>query len=161
MTFLDQRHGLALSDPVGGKFRILATDDGGRHWQVRPTAGMPAALDGEFAFAASGTCLVSTQGRAYFATGGGSAARIFSSRDGGRNWSVVDSPIPSGASAGIYSLAFRRPVARDRGGWRLHDADRGAVRVGVPGRSPMDGFPDGAGASTGRGRRGSVADRWR
>lgn len=110
MTFLDQRHGLALSDPVGGKFRILATDDGGRHWQVRPTAGMPAALDGEFAFAASGTCLVSTQGRAYFASGGGSAARIFSSRDGGRNWSVVDSPIPSGASAGIYSLAFADPA---------------------------------------------------
>ncbi|MEV6342281.1 oxidoreductase [Actinoplanes sp. NPDC051851] len=59
LTFLDPRHGLALSDPVDGRFRILATTDGGRSWSVRPTTGMPEALPGEFAFAASGTCLVS------------------------------------------------------------------------------------------------------
>jgi photosystem II stability/assembly factor-like uncharacterized protein len=110
MTFLDPKHGLALSDPVDGKFRILATSDGGRHWQVRPTAGMPDALTGEFAFAASGTCLVSTQGKAYFASGGGATSRIFSSADFGHSWKVVDSPLPSGASAGIYSLAFADPA---------------------------------------------------
>jgi photosystem II stability/assembly factor-like uncharacterized protein len=110
LTFLDRRHGLALSDPVGGKFRILATADGGRSWQVRPTAGMPDALPGEFAFAASGTCLVSAGGRAWFATGGGATARVFSSRDGGRTWSVTGTPVPSGPSAGIYSLAFRDPA---------------------------------------------------
>jgi photosystem II stability/assembly factor-like uncharacterized protein len=109
MTFLDARHGLALSDPVDGKFRILATADGGRHWAVVPGKGMPAALTGEFAFAASGTCLVSTHGVAYFATGGGATARIFSSSDLGRSWKVADSPLPSGASAGIYSLAFAGP----------------------------------------------------
>jgi photosystem II stability/assembly factor-like uncharacterized protein len=107
ITFLDRRHGLALSDPVGGKFRILATADGGRTWRVRPTAGMPDALTGEFAFAASGTCLVSAGGKAFFATGGGATSRVFSSGDGGRTWSVTDTPIPSGPSAGIYSLAFR------------------------------------------------------
>jgi photosystem II stability/assembly factor-like uncharacterized protein len=107
MTFLDRRHGLALSDPVNGKFRILATADGGRSWQVRSTAGMPGALAGEFAFAASGTCLVSAGGRAWFASGGGSAARVFTSADGGRTWSVVDTPVPSGPTAGIYSLAFK------------------------------------------------------
>jgi photosystem II stability/assembly factor-like uncharacterized protein len=107
VTFLDRKHGLALSDPVGGKFRILATSDGGRSWQVRPTTGMPDALPGEFAFAASGTCLVSAGGRAYFATGGGSAARVFTSADGGRHWSVTATPVPSGPSAGIYSLAVR------------------------------------------------------
>lgn len=107
MTFLDRRHGLALSDPVGGRFRILATSDGGRSWTVQSTAGMPAALDGEFAFAASGTCIVSSGRDAWFATGGGATSRVFHSRDVGRTWSVVDSPLPSGASAGIYSLAFR------------------------------------------------------
>jgi photosystem II stability/assembly factor-like uncharacterized protein len=107
MTFLDRRHGLALSDPVNGKFRILATSDGGRSWQVQSTAGMPDALAGEFAFAASGTCLVSAGGRAWFASGGGSAARVFTSTDGGRTWSVVNTPVPSGPSAGIYSLAFK------------------------------------------------------
>jgi photosystem II stability/assembly factor-like uncharacterized protein len=109
LTFLDRRNGLALSDPVDGKFRILATRDGGRSWQVRPTGGMPAALPGEFAFAASGTCLVSAGRHAWFATGGDATARVFSSRDGGWNWSVTDSPVPSGPSAGIYSLAFRSP----------------------------------------------------
>jgi len=109
ITFLDRRHGLALSDPVGGKFRILATADGGRTWAVRDPAGMPAALPGEFAFAASGTCLVSAGGRAFFATGGGERSRVFTSKDFGRTWSVTDSPIPSGPAAGIFSLAFRDP----------------------------------------------------
>ncbi|MFC7527285.1 WD40/YVTN/BNR-like repeat-containing protein [Actinoplanes sp. GCM10030250] len=107
LTFSDRRHGLALADPVGGKFRILATDDGGRSWQVRPTTGMPDALPGEFAFAASGTCLVSAGRHAWFATGGDATARVFHSRDGGRNWTVIDSPLPSGPTKGIYSLAFR------------------------------------------------------
>jgi photosystem II stability/assembly factor-like uncharacterized protein len=107
MTFLDRRHGLALSDPVDGKFRILGTADGGRSWRVQPTAGMPAALTGEFAFAASGTCLVSAGGRAWFATGGGAAARVFTSGNGGLSWRVTDTPMPSGPSAGIYSLAVK------------------------------------------------------
>ncbi|MEV6488913.1 oxidoreductase [Actinoplanes sp. NPDC051633] len=107
ITFLDRRHGLALSDPVGGKFRILATADGGRTWAVRDPAGMPAALPGEFAFAASGTCLVSAGGRAFFATGGGERSRVFTSDDRGRSWHVTDSPLPSGEAAGIFSLAFR------------------------------------------------------
>lgn len=110
LTFVDARHGLALSDPVDGKFRILATSDGGRSWRVTSPAGMPPALDGEFAFAASGTCLVASQGRAFFATGGGSASRVFTSSDVGRTWSAVATPIPSGPSAGIYSLAFRDRV---------------------------------------------------
>jgi photosystem II stability/assembly factor-like uncharacterized protein len=105
-AFLDQRHGLALSDPVDGKFRIAATDDGGRSWRVRPTTGMPDALAGEFAFAASGTCLIAKAGKAWFATGGGATSRVFSSDDGGRSWRVVDSPVPSGEAAGIFSLAF-------------------------------------------------------
>ncbi len=107
LAFSDARHGLALSDPVDGKFRILSTADGGRSWRVLPSTGMPPALAGEFAFAASGTCLVATAGRAWFATGGGAAARVFRSADGGRTWQVAQTPVPSGPSAGIYSLAFR------------------------------------------------------
>ena len=108
MDFFDSRNGLALSDPVDGKFRILATRDGGRTWQVQSTAGMPAALTGEFAFAASGTCLVAGPGRtAWFASGGGDRPRVFKTYDGGRHWSVTDSPMASGAAAGIFSLAFR------------------------------------------------------
>ena len=111
LDFNDQRHGLALSDPVDGKFRIAATSDGGKSWQVQPTAGMPAALPGEFAFAASGTCLVAGPGRtAWFATGGGDRPRVFKTSDGGRTWKVTDSPMASGEAAGIFSLAFRGPL---------------------------------------------------
>ena len=107
MTFFDRRRGLALSDPVDGRFRIIATNDGGRTWGV-VAADMPAALPGEFAFAASGQCLVSDHGRrAWFGTGGSSQARVFRSDDRGRTWQVSGTPIRSGPSAGIFALAFR------------------------------------------------------
>jgi hypothetical protein len=90
--FADGRHGLALSDPVDGRFRILATDDGGRSWQVRPTAGMPPVIDGEYAFA-TGRCLRTSGNRqAWFGTGF-AAARIFHSSNGGWTWSVIDSTV--------------------------------------------------------------------
>ena len=108
MAFNGGGHGLALSDPVDGKFRIAATSDGGKSWKVQPNAGMPAALPGEFAFAASGTCLVAGPGRtAWFATGGGERPRVFRTFDGGRHWTVANSPMASGEAAGIFSLAFR------------------------------------------------------
>jgi len=107
MTFFDRRRGLALSDPVDGRFRIIATSDGGRSWRVLD-ADMPPALPGEFAFAASGQCLVSDGGRrAWFGTGGGAQARVFRTDDGGGSWQVSATPIRSGPTAGIFALAFR------------------------------------------------------
>jgi photosystem II stability/assembly factor-like uncharacterized protein len=106
MTFFDRRHGLALSDPVGGKFRLIETSDGGESWHV-VAADMPAALPGEFAFAASGQCLVSKGRDAWFASGGGAASRVFRSHDRGHTWEVSSTPIPSGDAAGIFALAFR------------------------------------------------------
>ena len=107
MTFFDSRRGLAVSDPVNGRFRIIATDDGGLSWHILSPAGMPAALPGEFAFAASGQCLVSDHGkRAWLASGGGAQARVFRSDDRGATWTVSPTPIESGPSAGIFALAF-------------------------------------------------------
>jgi photosystem II stability/assembly factor-like uncharacterized protein len=127
MTFFDRRHGLALSDPVGGRFRIIETRDGGRSWSV-VNADMPPAIPGEFAFAASGQCLVSSgdilgrsrgdddddddDGRkarlAWFATGGVPPfARVFRSHDGGKSWRVAVTPVASAAAGGIFALAFR------------------------------------------------------
>jgi photosystem II stability/assembly factor-like uncharacterized protein len=108
MDFFDGgRRGLALSDPVGGKFRILGTFDSGRSWHVLPTRGMPDAVEGEFAFAASGSCLVTHGDRdAWFGSGGG-AARVFHSRDGGFTWKVKEAPVPAGEAAGVFSFAFR------------------------------------------------------
>lgn len=103
------RRGLAVSDPVGGKFRILRTVDAGASWSVVPRAGMPRAVDGEFAFAASGTCLVTTGFRDAYLASGGSAARIYHTVNRGRTWTVRDSTIPASAAGGVFSMAFRSP----------------------------------------------------
>jgi photosystem II stability/assembly factor-like uncharacterized protein len=109
MTFFDSRRGLALSDPPDGKkFRIIATDDGGFTWHVVDSAGMPEALPGEFAFAASGQCITSDHGhRAWFGTGGAPQARVFRSEDRGATWTVSATPMHSNEAAGIFALAFR------------------------------------------------------
>jgi photosystem II stability/assembly factor-like uncharacterized protein len=107
--FAGGRRGLAMSDPVDGKFRIAATDDWGQSWHVLPNDGMPPAVAGEFGFAASGTCLVTSGWRdAWFGSGGG-ASRVFHSRDGGMSWTVTDAPIPAAEAGGVFSLAFRGP----------------------------------------------------
>ena len=102
------RKGLALSDPVGGKFRILATRDAGRSWTVLPNDGMPAAVETEAGFAASGDCLVTAGHTAYFGSGG-AVSRVFRSDDFGLTWTATDSTIPPGEAAGVFALAFRRP----------------------------------------------------
>jgi photosystem II stability/assembly factor-like uncharacterized protein len=107
LGFWDQRHGLAMSDPVHGKFRILVTKNGGRSWAKRPGSGMPPALDGEFGFAASGTCLVTAGKADAWIASGGAAARVFHTTDRGRTWTVTDTPIVRSDAGGIFSLAVR------------------------------------------------------
>jgi photosystem II stability/assembly factor-like uncharacterized protein len=108
--FADGRRGLAMSDPVDGRFRILATNDFGLSWHVLPNRGMPPAQTGEAGFAASGTCLVTSGNRdAWLGSGGGATARVYHSRDGGFTWRASDAPIPSTAAGGVFSLAFRTP----------------------------------------------------
>jgi photosystem II stability/assembly factor-like uncharacterized protein len=109
IAFWDSEHGLALGDPVDGRYTILTTDDGGKTWTKTSAEGMPEALANEGAFAASGTCLIA-QGKqnAWFATGGGKTARVFRSKDRGRTWTVHETPVRAGdTKTGIFSLAFR------------------------------------------------------
>jgi photosystem II stability/assembly factor-like uncharacterized protein len=177
MTFFDRRHGLALSDPVGGRFRLIETSDGGRSWEV-VDADMPPALPAEFAFAASGQCLVSAgRGDAWFGTGGDAESRVFRSRDRGESWQVSSTPIPSSPSAGIFALAFRDEkhglavggdflvpavapdhlaLTDDRGSsWELADDAPNEYRSGahwVDDRSAIVVGPTGSDASFDRGR---------
>jgi photosystem II stability/assembly factor-like uncharacterized protein len=109
IAFWDAQHGIAISDPVDGRFFIVTTNDGGGTWERVPPARIPAALTGEAAFAASGTCLtVDGETNVWIGTGGGTVARVFRSPDRGRTWTVADTPIHTGgASAGIFSVQFR------------------------------------------------------
>ena len=61
MAFWDPTHGIVLGDPIPDdsgqpKFQLLLTTDG-QTWTPLPTSQLPAALEGEGAFAASNTCL--------------------------------------------------------------------------------------------------------
>ncbi len=153
IAFFDPDHGLALGDPVDGRYVILATDDGGKTWSKIGPEGMPPALPGEGAFAASGTCLTVIPGgrEAWFATGGGARSRVFRSADRGRTWDVADCPIRAGsASAGIFGLAFRdarHGVAvggdykkPDEAGDFIATTDDGGATWSPAERSPRSGF---------------------
>ena len=101
---LSELHCLALSDPVDGKFFLLATSDG-EHWNPLSNDKMPVALPAEGAFAASNTCLALSGDEIFFGTGG-PAARVFHSGDSGLTWTVSETPIAHGnASSGIFSVA--------------------------------------------------------
>jgi len=104
ISFWDDRHGIAMSDPVEGRLFVLGTDDGGTTWSRLPTESAPPVLPNEAAFAASGTCLaVQGSSNVWIATGGGTRARVFRSTDRGRTWSVADTPVHAGGSAEGFS----------------------------------------------------------
>ena len=114
LGFWDARHGIAMSDPIGGKLFLVTTSDGGATWTRIPSDRLPPVLVGEAAFAASGTCLAVQSGggtHVWIATGGGPTARVFHSPDRGKTWSVAETPVTAGsASSGIFSVAFRDAI---------------------------------------------------
>src|SRR2546430_14056595 len=108
MTFWDADHGVVIGDSVDMKFYILMTSNGGREWTRVAPDKLPSALVNEGAFAASGTN-IAMYGRKYAWIGLGSAARarVLRTTDGGRTWKVSETPLRSGQSSGIFSVAFR------------------------------------------------------
>ncbi len=131
VAFWDEKHGIALSDPVGGRFQLIVSNDGEK-WASLPEKSLPAALPKEGCFAASGTCLV-TRGEndVWFCTGGAKTARVFHSDDRGNTWSVSETPLLANIeSAGVFSLAFR-------------DHKNGVI-VGGDYRKPVDSVSTGA-----------------
>lgn len=108
MSFWDAEHGLVFGDSIDDKFDILTTSNGGKNWTRLATEKLPAALNGEGAFAASGTNIaVFGKNHAWIGTGAGAKARVLRTTDRGRTWQVADTPLAAGQSTGIFSIAFR------------------------------------------------------
>ena len=103
MTFRDDQHGVAFSDSVDGQFVIL-TISNGRTWERVPADRLPPARAGEGAYAASGTNIAMTAGRIWIGT---TAGRVLRSIDDGRTWTIAETGVATGPSAGIFSIAFR------------------------------------------------------
>jgi photosystem II stability/assembly factor-like uncharacterized protein len=109
MAFWNEKDGVALGDPVNGRFQLIVTENGGGIWKPLVPENMPPTLPNEGAFAASGSCLITFgTSNLLFVTGGAATARVFHSTDRGRKWVVTNTPIQAGVeSAGIFSIAFR------------------------------------------------------
>jgi photosystem II stability/assembly factor-like uncharacterized protein len=107
MAFWDNKNGIAFSDPIDGDFFLLKTGDSGESWQRIPPGKFPKPIEGEAAFAASGTMItVYGNSHAWFCTGG-TAARVFRSTDNGERWTVSETPMLHGsASQGSFSIVF-------------------------------------------------------
>ena len=108
MDFWDPQNGIAFSDSFEGSFYIIQTTDGGENWTRVSPEVLPAALDGEGSFAASGTCVkVQGENTVRIVTGAGGKARVLSSHDRGASWNVVETPVTHGtSSSGLASISF-------------------------------------------------------
>jgi photosystem II stability/assembly factor-like uncharacterized protein len=130
MAFWDRKRGIVVGDPVNGRFVVLRTDDGGKRWRKITNDLIPAALNGEGAFAASGSCIaVGGKKNVWFATGG-TAARVFRSTNAGKSWSVANTPMVQGQdSTGIFSIAFRDRQHGVIAGGDYKNPDRGGANL--------------------------------
>lgn len=106
-TFPDARTGIAYGDAAKGRTHVLRSTDGGLSWALLPPSAVPAPLDGEGAYAASGRCVVHADARHVFIATGGPGSRLFVSSDAGATFSLRETPFVRSKSAGTSGLAFR------------------------------------------------------
>jgi photosystem II stability/assembly factor-like uncharacterized protein len=106
MTFWDDQNGIAIGDPTDGCMSVIITRNGGNSWEKLGCDQLPETAEGEAAFAASNTNIVTYKDNAWIVTGG-AKARVFRSTDKGMHWSVSDTPIDQGGQmTGIFSVDF-------------------------------------------------------
>jgi photosystem II stability/assembly factor-like uncharacterized protein len=106
MQFWNDKEGIAVGDPITDCLSILITRDGGDSWSKIPSSKLPKVIDGEAAFAASNTNIV-TKGNKAWIVSGGKKARVFYSPDKGNTWTVYETPIVQGKSmTGIFTADF-------------------------------------------------------
>lgn len=108
-SFSSVQQGVAFSDASNGRSNILHTTDGGARWTLRDAQQLPAPLEGEGAFAASGQCVAHASANHVFITTGSPGARLLSSRDGGLTWRADSTPFVRGAVAGMTGITFATP----------------------------------------------------
>jgi len=162
MAFFDQQNGLAVGDPLDGRFFLIRTADGGKSWSLLPPESRPQAQEGEAAFAASGTALFIRDDRLAWIGTGGTVSRVLRSEDGGRRWEAAPSALKEGASStGAFSVFFfdARAGLTVGGDYQNESSDAGNAAVSddggktwrpLSGRRP-GGFREAAAAAPGAG----------
>ena len=97
---ISRRGGFLMGDPVNGVF-ALYTLGATNEWQPLPKV---SSLEGEAAFAASGSTVFIEGNTWYFVTGG-IHSRFFTSTDKGNTWMSQALPFTSCISCGAYSMS--------------------------------------------------------
>ena len=113
ISFWDDQHGIAMSDPIDDRILLIKTSDGGKTWEEMKPENRPECSPGEGGFAASGTNMVILpNGRCLIALGSAledeqfKVSRVVYSDDRGQTWSAGEVPMPRNQSTGIFSMAF-------------------------------------------------------
>ncbi len=106
-TFFDSRRGVAFSDAAGGRTLVLRTENGGASWAHVVASRVPAPLEGEGAFAASGGCVTSHGSKHAWITTGSPEGRVLRTTDAGRSWTPFATPFVKGDGAGMTAASFR------------------------------------------------------
>jgi len=102
ITFSSSTRGFVIGDPFKGKWTILQTANQGNTWYSLDS--LPAAAEGEAAFAASATSIISDGNELWLGTGG-TESNLHFSKDMGASWEKYRSPFVQGESSqGIFSL---------------------------------------------------------
>jgi len=107
IDFWNKKEGICFGDPINGKLMLIETKDGGETWHQLPPQSRPLLVEGESAFAASGTTIrCFDSGKVMIATGG-DITRLLISKDKGGTWNSKLPPLIHGApSTGIFSFDF-------------------------------------------------------
>jgi len=138
LRFIDQKEGFAFGDPIDSKLMALRSGDRGLTWQ---SAGVEdfRMQEHEAGFAASNSSLLVLRAKpaerlsVWIGLGGAAGpAQILTSNDAGMSWSRSPiAAIPSGKSAGIFSIAMSpegRAVAVG-GDYMEPDSNRGNIAI--------------------------------
>jgi photosystem II stability/assembly factor-like uncharacterized protein len=109
IAFWDRQHGIIYGDPINGRLLLLSTDDGGLSWHELPEKRRPLMAAGEASFAASGTAIHCFGNRKVIIATGGKVSRLLASKNRGKKWKSIPTPILQGASGtGIFSVSALR-----------------------------------------------------
>lgn len=137
----DGKEGRLLGDPVDGRFQLLGTRDSGRSWSLLQG---PEAVEGEAAFAASGSCVKHeswqnpsiddkwSDVRLTILVSGGNAPRVHWGRESGGELRWLASKIDGdtkASSAGYFSIAAGRLGPLAVGGDFKKENDPGRAMV--------------------------------
>jgi photosystem II stability/assembly factor-like uncharacterized protein len=112
ISVADQSNLTILGDPVGGRFSIFDSSDGGKTWEKSKDMGLQSK-DGEGAYAASNSAMFVNwvDGPVAFGVGSPTGARMFLDCDtcaGSVKWTSKILPsFSKGKGAGIFSLSYR------------------------------------------------------